>query len=216
MSGRLVLYLDAFWSNTWDTGPFVALREKGLEFSTAIALVRSGVTPAIRQHAFTSVEPALQHGDFWVAESMAIIEYVEDVFPPPAWPRLLPADLRERARARQVMSWLRTELNDLRRERTSTMLFYPRAAPPLEAAAQRQANDLVSLVERLGPSPEGHLLPGGWCIADVEVAFALMRLIRNGDPVPAAVVAYAEAVWARPSLREYLQHPRPPHPPGYD
>jgi glutathione S-transferase len=215
VTGRLVLYVDAHWANTWDCGPYVALREKGLEFSTAIALVRSGVNPALRAHAFTGLEPTLQHGDFWVGESLAIIEYVEDAFPPPAWPRLWPADLRERARARQLMSWLRSELNDLRAARPSTLLFYPPRVepPPLAGAALRQANDLIAIVERLRPSPEGALFPSGWCIADVEIAFALKRLTCSDHPVPPALIDYARAVWQRPSVREYAEHGRPPHAP---
>jgi glutathione S-transferase len=214
MSGRIVLYVDAHWSNTWDCGPYVALREKGLEFSTAIALVRSGVNPSIRQHAFTGLEPALQHADFWVAESLAIIEYIEDAFPPPAWPRLWPEDVRERARARQLMSWLRSEMNDLRAERSSTRLFYPRpGAAPLGAAAARQAAALIEIMERMAPSPAGTLFASGWCIADVELAFALQRLITSDHPMPGALVAYAQAVWQRPSVREYIEHNRPPHAP---
>lgn len=211
---RLVLYIDAHWANTWDCGPYVALREKGLEFSTAIALVRSGVNPAIRQHAYTGLEPALQHGDFWVAESLAIIEYLDDAFPAPGWPRLLPEDVRERARARQLMSWLRSEMNDLRSARPSTILFYPRRdLPALEGAAAQQAAALVNVVERLAPSAAGALFPGGWCIADVEIAFALRRLMCSDHDLPAAVRAYAEAVWRRPAVREYVEHGRPPHPP---
>jgi hypothetical protein len=41
-----------------------------------------------------------------------------------------------------------------------------------------------------------------------------MRLIRTGHAVPDALVAYADAVWRRPSLREYVEHARPPHAPG--
>lgn len=213
---NIVLYIDAFWSNPWDCAPFVALREKGVAFSTAIALVRegAGVTPAIRYQAFTGLEPALQHGDFWLAESMAIIEYIEDIFPPPDHPRLLPEDPRRRARARQLMSWIRTELQPLRDARPSILLFYDLREPlkPLDALAMRLAADLVAVVERLGPTPDGTLF-GEWCIADVDVTFALMRLIRSGYEVPPSVAAYAEAVWQRPSVREYVEHTRPPHPP---
>lgn len=215
-SGNLVLYVDAFWSNPWDAAPFVALREKGVVFSTAIAMVheRVGVTPAIRFQAFTGLEPALQHGDFWLAESMAIIEYIEDAFPPPEWPRLFPADVRTRARARQLMSWIRMELLPIRDARPSVLLFYTLTAAmkPLDPVAERLAAQLISVVERLGPSPDGTLF-GEWCIADVDVTFALMRLIRSGYPVPPAVAVYAEAVWRRPSVREYVEHARPPHPP---
>jgi glutathione S-transferase len=214
-SASLTLYIDAFWSNPWDCAPYVALREKGVSFSTAIALLREGlgVTPAIRFQALTGLEPALQHGDFWLAESLAIVEYIEDVFPPPDWPRLLPEDVRARARARQLMSWIRTELAPIREALPSIILFYPQPKPaPLDGMAAKLAVDLISVVERLGPSPEGALL-GDWCIADVDVSFVLMRLIRSGHPVPPAVVAYAEAVWRRPSVREYIEHSRPPHPP---
>ncbi|HUQ05408.1 MAG TPA: glutathione transferase [Kofleriaceae bacterium] len=219
MTGNLVLYLDAFWSNPWDAAPYVALREKGVPFSTAIAMVgeRSGVTPAIRFQAYTGLEPALQHGDFWLAESMAIIEYVEDIFPPPDWPRLFPENVRARARARQLMSWIRMELLPIREARPSILLFYKPeqledAMKPFDPLATRLAADLVAVVERLGASPEGALF-GEWCIADVDVAFALMRLIRGGYAVPPSVAAYAEAVWRRPSVREYVEHARPPHPP---
>jgi glutathione S-transferase len=211
----IVLYIDAFWANPWDCAPYAALREKGVAFSTVIAIVResAGVTPAIRYQAYTGLEPALQHGDFWLAESMAIVEYVEDAFPAPGWPRIFPEDIRQRARARQLMSWIRSELTAMRAARPSQFLFYPREPPPpLEGAAARQAATLLSVVERLGASASGALFDA-WCVADVDVAYALMRLIRSGDPVPAPIRAYAEAVWQRPSVREYVEHARPPHPP---
>jgi glutathione S-transferase len=216
VSGPLILYVDAFWANTWDCAPYVALREKRVPFTTAIGLMTegTGVSPAVRFQAITGLEPALQHGDFWIAESIAIIEYIEDAFAPPEWPRLWPADLRHRARARQLMSWLRMELNQLREERDSTSLFYPPASalPPLGPLAARQAAALCKVVERLGPSPSGALF-GDWCIADVDVAFALMRLVKNGADVAPALRDYANAVWSRPSVRDYVEHARPPHPP---
>lgn len=215
-TASLVLYIDAFWANPWDCAPYVALREKGVPFSTAIALLRegAGVTPAIRFQAYTGLEPALQHGDFWLAESLAIVEYIEDAFPPPDWPRLLPEDVRARARARQLMSWIRTELAPIREARPSIVLFYPPREPPtpLAPVAAKLAADLVAVVERLGPKPDGTLF-GEWCIADVDVSFVLMRLVKSGYDLPPAVTAYAEAVWRRPSVREYIDHPRPPHPP---
>jgi glutathione S-transferase len=215
VGASLTLYVEAFWANCWDCTPYVALREKGLPFSTAIAMLddHAGVNPAVRREAITGLAPALQHGGFWVGESSAIVEYVEDTFPAPDWPRIFPADTAGRARARQLMSWLRMEHNQLRDERSTRVIFYPHAdLPPLGDDARRQAANLISVVERFGPSARGALL-GEWCIADVDVAFALMRLIRTGHQVPAAVAAYAEAVWQRPSVRSYVEHSRPPHAP---
>ena len=213
--GTLILYVDAFWANSWDCAPYVALREKGVPFSTAVAMVREGgISPTVKQKTITGLEPALQHDNFWVAESSAIIEYVEDAFPAPQYPRLFPADPQQRARARQMMSWMRMEHDEMRKERTSTYVFYPPTTPlpPLGPVAARQAKDLFAAIDRLGASPTGALL-GEWCIADVDVSFALQRLIRTGVDVPAHIRAYAEAVWQRPSVKEYVEHPRPPHAP---
>lgn len=214
MAGSVILYLNAFWANTWDCAPYVALREKGIPFSTVVAIVNGRVSPPVKYGAVTGLEPALQHGDFWIAESLAIIEYIEEAFPPPEYARLWPADLRARARARQVMSWLRMELNDLRFERDSTYVFYPPPLdlPPLSPTAATQAANLCTLIDRLNPASTGALF-GDWCIADVDVSFALMRLVRMGYDVPPNLRAYAEAVWKRPSVREYVEHPRPPHAP---
>jgi glutathione S-transferase len=213
--GTLVLYVDAFWANSWDCAPYVALREKGVVFSTAVAMVREGaISPQVRRQAITGLEPVLQHDEFWIAESSAIIEYVEEAFPAPAYPRVFPEDIKVRARARQLMSWMRMEHNELRHERQSTNVFYPPAKPlpPLGPLAQQQADELFGVIERLGPSPSGGLL-GAWCIADVDVSFALHRLIRTGYDVPPTIRRYAEAMWQRPSVKEYVEHARPPHAP---
>ena len=41
-----------------------------------------------------------------------------------------------------------------------------------------------------------------------------MRLLRSGYEMSPAIAAYAEAVWRRPSVREYIEHARPPHAPS--
>lgn len=53
-----------------------------------------------RDLGLTGRVPTLVHGDFVLAESSAIIEYFDEVFPAPDYPRVLPADVRERAIAR--------------------------------------------------------------------------------------------------------------------
>jgi len=150
----------------------------------------------------------------WLAESIAIVEYLEEVFAAPAWPRILPADVRDRGRARQVMAWLRTSQHALRAERPTEMVFYPQAWPvhALTGDGQRDADDLVTVAERLGAGPRGHLFDGVG-VVDVDLAFALMRLVASGLAVPPAVAAYVAAVWARPSVRGFVERARPPNPP---
>ncbi len=218
MAEAFCLYMEAFWRSPWDAAVHVALREKGVPFHTSISMIRSGVgaVDAMRAKTFTGTAPVLQHGSFWIAESLAIIEYLEEALPPPGWPRLLPAELQARARARQLMAWIRTSLDLLRTERPTEVIFYPGATPPppLSVEAARQAARVVRIAEQLGAGPSGALF-GEFAIVDVDLAFTLQRLVAAGEPVPAPLVSYTAAVWARPSVREFVEHQRPPNAP-YD
>jgi glutathione S-transferase len=209
----LVLYVEAFWSSPWVCAVHVALREKALPFTTSIAMMRHGVgmIDEMYTRTLTGTAPVLEHGAFWLAESLAIVEYLDEVFPAP---RMLPDDVRDRARARQVLTWMRYEHEPLRRERPSEAIMYPRRGepPPLSAAASKAADDLIRVAERLGADARGCVF-GRFGVIDVELAFALQRLITSGTAVPEPVGAYAAAVWARPSVREFVDHRRPPNPP---
>jgi glutathione S-transferase len=215
MSESLVLYVESSWSSPWVCTVHVALREKALPFSTAIAMMRkgSGAIDVMHDRTLTGTAPVLQHGSFWLAESLAIVEYLEDLFPEP---RILPADPRDRARARQLMAWLRQEHEELRRDRPTERILYPstRELPPLSAAARASAESIVRVAERLGADAKGHVLGDGFGVVDVELAFNLKRVLMTDVAMPDAIAAYTAAVWARPSVREFLEHPRPPNPPA--
>lgn len=209
---QLTLYVDGYFTNVWDASCLVALTEKQLEFTTSRALLREGqgVPPALVNHTSIPRIPALQHGDFWITESLAIIEYLEEMFPPPHHARMLPADPRGRARARQVMMWLRSDLRELRDERPWQVTVYPvPVLPPMSPAAERQAAELVDLVVRL----DANGMLAAWNIAHADLAFTLMRLAHSGYPLPGPAERLLDAQRARPSVRAYLDHARPPNPP---
>src|SRR5207249_4664662 len=137
----LVLHAETLWISPYVFSAWVALREKALPFAVReVSLVDlANRTPAYQDRNLIAKVPALEHGELCIAESSAIAEYLEDVFPPPAYPRLLPADVRERARARQLMAWLRSDLGALRDERPTATMFYDRATRPLSAAGEAAA-----------------------------------------------------------------------------
>lgn len=208
-----MLYVEASWSSPWVCVVHVVLREKGIPFATARAMMRKGVgaIDLMRDRTFTGTAPVLQHGDFWLAESLAIIEYLEEMFPNPP---MLPLDVRARARARQLMAWMRQEHDALRRERPAERILYPSAQPlhPLSDDAQRAADNLVRVATRLGADSRGALFDT-FGVIDVDLAFALMRLVATGFAVPEPLRAYARAVWERPTVREFVEHERPPNAP---
>src|SRR5262245_14186261 len=173
----------------------------------------TGTAPRLPHSTRAGTAPLRQHGDFWLAESRAIGEYLEELIPEP---RMLPPDLRDRARARQLMTWMRNDHEALRQERPAERITYPSPdpLPPLSPRAERAAGDLLRVAERLGAGPTGCLFGGRFGAVDVDLAFALMRLVATGTPMPEPTRAYADAVWHRPSVREYVEHSRPRPQPG--
>jgi glutathione S-transferase len=207
----LVLYSDAYWISPYVFTCFVALREKGLAFELREVALQDGANkqPAYRDRTITGRVPALEHDGFFLAESSAIVEYLEDVFPVPHDRRLLPEPARDRARARQVMAWIRSDLMALREERSTATMFYARAEAPLTPAGQAARDKLLHVADLLIPE-EGSSMFGAWSIADADLAFMLHRLILNEHEVSPKIRRYAEVQWARPSVREFVDHERRP------
>jgi len=210
-----VLHVEAFWASPWVCATYATLREKCIPFTTATSMVRkgAGAIDTLLERTLTGMAPVLQHGNLWLAESSAIVEYLEEMFPEP---RMLPAAPHDRARARQLMAWLRSDASylALTRDRPSEHIFYPPPQrTPLSEAGQRFADRLITVITRLGADPSGALFGGRFGVVDVDLAFALMRLVTGDVPVPDPIAAYARAVWSRPLVRDFVEHQRPPHRP---
>jgi glutathione S-transferase len=189
---------------------FVSLHEKDLPFRIEAIDLEAGANlqPPFARTSATRRVPTLVHGEFHLSESSAISEYLEDVFPD-SGVRFYPADPRERARARQVQAWLRSDLLPIRAERSTEVVFYGAAKPPLSAQAQAAAEKLYAAAD-VWLSQDGDGLCGEWCIADVDLALMLSRLLLHGDPMPERLAAYARRQWARPSVQMWVNHVRPP------
>jgi glutathione S-transferase len=211
MASSLILHVDPFWVSPYAFTAFVALKEKGVDFDVRTVDLSKGEhrKEPYRSASLTARIPALVHDGFWLTESNAIAEYIEDVFPAPAHRRLFPAEPRQRARARQVMGFVRSDIGALREERSAETVVYKMPVAPLSSGAQRAASKLTELAGKLIADAKETVF-GQWSIADADLAFALHRLINNGDDVPPTVRAYAEAQWSRPSVRAYIDHPREP------
>ncbi|MGE0330410.1 MAG: glutathione transferase [Ramlibacter sp.] len=205
--GKLTLYADAQFASPYAMSVFVALTEKGLPFDVVTLDLAAG---AQREAGFAGASltqrvPTLLHGGFALSESSAITEYLDEVFPDVP---LYPADPHSKARARQVQAWLRSDLMPLRQERSTEVVFYGAKAGPLSPAAQASAQKLFAVANAL--LADGDHLFGEWCIADVDLALMLNRLVLHGDPVSAPLVAYARRQWQRPSVQKWVNKKRPP------
>jgi len=208
-------FVDAFWLSPWGAAVFVALRHKGVPFETVeVALhARQQREEPYRERLSTGRIPCLEHEGLALTESSAIVEYLEERFPPPAHPALLPREAAARGKARQLMAWVRSDLFALKRLRNTLSYFY--GVPheqELDAAARRDAERLLWLAERW-ISSNGQYLFGDWTIADIDLGLMLKRLTFNRHEVSAKVERYVDRVWAHPALKEYAGKERKPFQP---
>ncbi|MEC5215270.1 glutathione S-transferase [Actimicrobium sp. GrIS 1.19] len=206
---HLKLTVDSNFTSPYAMSVFVALTEKGLPFELATVDLdqQHNQLPAFRNSSLTARVPTLQQDDLVLSESSAITEYLDEVFAAPAYAPLYPADPVERARARQLQAWLRSDLLPLRTERSTRVIFFAPVTTPLSDAGIAARDLLIQVADRFIDAGRPNLF-GRWCIADTDLALMLNRLIMNGDPMPAKLQDWAHAQWQRPSVQQWVAQPR--------
>jgi glutathione S-transferase len=204
----MLLYVDSNFASPYALAAFVSLVEKGLTFDVKPLelFAKAHQNSAFSATSITSRVPTLVHEKFALSESSAICEYLDEAFP---GTRLYPTDLRDRARARQVQAWVRSDLMPIREERPTFVVFCGARRPALSPQGMQAVEKLINASLHL---LEGHAenLFEQWSIADVDLAMMLQRLIVHGDPVPQRLVDYANHQWRRPSVQQWINHSRPP------
>jgi len=201
------LYVDSNYVSPYAMSVFVALHEKKLPFKTTLLDLASGAAsaPLFAKLSITHRVPTLVDGDFSLSESSAITEYLDETYPGQA---LYPVERKNRARARQVQAWLRSDFMPIRSERSTMVLFYGPSAIPLSAEAQSAAQKLFAGASALLSHGGPYVCGTDWCIADVDLAIMLNRLVLNGDAVPQHLVNFASRQWERASVRLWVDQER--------
>jgi glutathione S-transferase len=204
----LTLFADRLWESPYVYSCFVALEEKGIPYEVKeIALDKNEhKSKDFIDRTIWGRVPAIDHDGFGLAESQAILDYFEEAFP--ETPRILPRDPKERARARAILGWLRSDLLDLRAERPTSTMFFTLPIKPLSEAGRAAVTRLFGIADRLLPQGKTQLF-AEWSIADADLALMLHRLILNKDDVPKRLADFAQTQWKRPSVQKFVSRKRP-------
>ena len=185
------------------------LGEKAIEFE----LKGVGIgdpDPGFRAASPLGKMPAMDDDGFTLADSSAIIHYLEAKYPDPV---MIPTDPRARGR---VIWW--DEFGDTVFAACSGKLFFNRIVAPkflgregdLAAAAQAEAEELPKLLAYLESAipASGFLVGDQMTLADLAVASPLMNLRHCGSGVDAAaypkIAAWSEAILSRPSMAPWI------------
>jgi maleylacetoacetate isomerase len=113
-AGGVQPLLYGYWRSSSSYRVRIALNLKGIAYrQQAVHLVQDGGQqnlPAYRAINPLGLVPALVHGNRAIVQSVAICEYLEEVFPQPP---LLPADAAGRARVRAIVQTIASEIQPL-------------------------------------------------------------------------------------------------------
>lgn len=164
---------------------------------------RGGDDPDFRSASPLAKMPALRDGDFTVADSTAIIFYLDGVG---SGPELIPSDPKQRAWTIWWDEFADTELFECVRPMFFNRLVLPlfRGEPGDEAAAQAAEPKIGRFLDQVEKAlPEGGWLVGDrMTLADIAVASALTNLsyLEMDLPHRPRTAAWLETMHARPSF----------------
>jgi glutathione S-transferase len=185
--------------------------EKGIELEVT-PVAPGDPNPDFRAASPFGKMPALRDGDFGLADSSAIIHYLEAKFPQRP---LIPAEPQERGKTIWFDEFADTILDSCGAKIFFNLIVAPRflgRPGDLEAAQQAELNDLppiLDYLERTVPDEDGYLVGDGLTLADIAVAgpFANFRHTKTRvDPERyPRTVAYVDRILARPSLAPWIE-----------
>lgn len=186
--------------SSWSMRPWMLMREFQIPFEeTLVPLYQDETQQALLAHSPAGKVPILRDGEVTVWESLAIIDYVAELYPElPIWPRERVA----RAHARSLACEMHAGFAALRAE-CSVNFGRPRHALSLTEAARADVRRLddawLGALTRFG----GRFLFGQFCAVDAMFAPIAQRLDNYVIPVSDEARGYIEEVKSLPSWEEW-------------
>ncbi len=191
--------------SSWSLRPWLAMRHAEIAFEEEVVrLDFDGEGPTnnhLKVYSPAGKVPVLFHGDTHVWDSLAILEYVAELYPDRG---LWPKDRATRARARTAACEMHSSFTALRAELPMNVRRAPSRVPCSEAA-QADVERIVELWNacRSDYGNDGPFLFGGFSIADAMFAPVCNRLSIYDIPIDAAASAYIDAVLGMPAYLEW-------------
>lgn len=199
----MILYVDSKFFSPYAMSAYISLKAKNLNFEmrTVNLSTSQNKESSFKSLSITSRVPTLVTEDFSLSESSVISEYLEELYPTI---KIYPTNIKERARARQIQAWLRSDFLPLRIERPTDTIFAKPTNVPLSTEAKESAEKLTKAVDLLLTGNKLNLF-SEWSIADVDLSLMLKRLISNGDDVSTSIRNYVEHQWKFPAIQDWVK-----------
>lgn len=203
------LYSGTRNASSWAFRAWLALKECGLEFNEEIVDIRPpqryANLSAVGVFSPPAAVPVLVDGDDVIFDSLAIMEYANEL----DGGRLLPADMKKRARARSLLAWQHSGLSNLCPRLSFESSFYPdqRDMSLKEVGEARRVFQMWE--SELGCS-DGPYLAGDLSLADLAFVPTVMRLFSHMASLEKWPLscAWEARLMARESVVEWVSEAR--------
>lgn len=186
--------------SSWSMRPWLALKQAGAEFKIHDVGLKTSDDWKDRIKAFSGAGkvPVLVDGPLSVHESLAICEYVAELYPAA---QLWPADAKLRARGRAISCEMLSSFGNLR-QRMPTNLRARAARTPQGPELEAEIARVLDIWRASLESSGGPFLLGAFSIADCMYFPVATRFRTYGVALPDFAVRYSQTLFERPHYRE--------------
>jgi glutathione S-transferase len=196
----LTLYVGSKRYSSWSLRPYLALAQSGAAFETStIFLDQPDSKDRIAKVNPAGRVPVLHHDDLVIWDSLAICEYVHELYP---GANLWPADRRVRARARSVAAEMHSSFGALRRDMPMDVIA-DKTGQGHTAEALEDARRVMAIWREELATSKGPFLFGAFSIADAMFAPVTTRFTTYGVDLDPTCRAYCDAVQALPAFQQW-------------
>jgi len=188
--------------SSWSLRPWLLLKQFAIPFEEVrIPLYQAGSQVALQQYSPTGLVPCLIHGETTVCDSLAICEYVQELFPALAmWPK----DQKARAIARSVSAEMHSGFTAVRSHMPMNCkkTFPGKGMNPDSEAEIKRITQLWRDC-RNAYGKQGPMLFGEFTIADAMYAPVAIRFNTYQVGLDELCQAYVTAILDLPAIKEW-------------
>ncbi len=195
----LHLYVGSKRYSSWSLRPYLALAHAGAQFEcTTILLDRDESKANILAVNPTGRVPVLHDGELVIQDSLAICEYVNELYPAA---QLWPADRAKRAKARAISAEMHSGFAALRYH---LMMDIGGTRPPTKhPEALADIARVQEIWREALAASGGPFLFGTFTIADAMFAPVCTRFVTYGATIDDTSRRYVETVVALPAMKQW-------------
>lgn len=190
--------------SSWSLRPWLAMKQSGIEFvEVRIPLDTPTTQQEILKYSPAGKVPILTHGNLTIWDSLAICEYIAEIFPQA---NLWTQDIATRAIARCVSAEMHSDFRALRQY----MPMNCRARLPgkgLQSTVQADIDRIITIWRECREkfANEGDFLFGTFTIADAMFAPVASRFVTYDVKLDLISSAYVEQIYVLPAMQEWLK-----------